>query len=217
MKFSYSAKRFLSFVMTIVFCLSFLTLPALADTEIDVSSLYKKKDVDDSVSDDAVVIELNDTQAVISGAGASVSGSTLTITSEGDYVLSGTWQGQVVVEATEEEKVHLILEGVTITSAEGPAIYEKVSDKLILTLAEGTTNILTDATSVSDGEDTLAAALYAEDDLSINGTGTLVVNGVAGNGIQSKADLVIACGDIQVTAEGDGIKGRNSEIGRAHV
>ena len=98
------------------------------------------------------------------------------------------------MEVPEDEKVRLILNGVTIVSGEGPAVYEKQADKLIVTLAEGTVNTLTDGPMITDEDDTIGAALYAEDDLSINGTGSLIVNGTEKHGIQSKADLIIADG-----------------------
>ena len=184
--------------------LSALSLPAFAaDAALDVTTLYKNKDVDDSWS-------LSDAQAI--DLDALAQGETFTITEKGDYVLSGSLQGQVVVEVPEEDKVRLILNGVSITAQEGPAIYEKQADKLILTLAEGTENTLTDGTPVTDDDDTIGAALYAEDDLSVNGTGTLIVNGTQKHGIQSKADLVIANGQITVTSVLDGVRGRNSVL-----
>ena len=205
-------KRIVSLILALMMGLGLMAFPAMAEDTLDVTSLYKAKDVDDSWSEDATVITLQDTTASVSGSGAVVDGNTVTITQEGEYVLAGTLQGQIVIETADTEKVHLILNGVTMNGTSGPAIYEKCSDKLIVTLAESTVNTLTDSTSIQDGEDTIAAALYAEDDLSINGKGTLVIQGNAGNGIHSKADLVIADGDIQVTAANDGIKGRNSVL-----
>lgn len=203
-------KRIISLMLALA--LGLMAFPVLAAENLDITSLYKEKDTDDTWSEDAAVITLLDSTAQSDDSSVKVTGSTVTITGGGEYVLTGSLQGQIVIETTEAEKVHLILRGVTITSPSGPAIYEKLSDKLIVTLAEGTVNTLSDTTSVQDGEDGIAAALYAEDDLSINGKGTLVVMGNAGNGIHSKADLVIADGDLQVTAANDGIKGRNSVL-----
>ena len=118
----------LCLIMTILaVLLSALSLPAFAaEAALDVTTLYKNKDVDESWSlSDAKAIDLN----------ALALGETLTITEKGDYVLSGSLQGQVVVEVPEEDKVRLILNGVSITAQEGPAIYEKQADNLILTLA----------------------------------------------------------------------------------
>ena len=187
--------------MSLALFLTFGSLSiAAAEEAVDVSSLYKNKDVDSSWKpDDAQVIDLNSLQS-----------GTLTISRKGDYLLSGTLDGQIVIEAPEDEKVRLILNGVTVTSSLGPAIYETPSDKLIITLAEGTVNTLTDGPMITDSDDTIGAALYSEDDLSINGTGILIANGTRKHGIQSKADLIIAGGDITVNAVNDGIRGRNS-------
>ena len=193
-------KRMLSVLLTLALVLGAFALPAAAEETMDISTLYKSKDVDDSWSPDtATVIDLD---TVTSGA--------LPITEKGDYVLSGTLNGQIVIELPEEEKVRLILNGVTVVNTQGPAIYEKQADKLIITLAEGTVNTLTDGAMVTDEDDTIGAALYAEDDLSINGTGSLIVNGTQKHGIQSKADLILANGNITVNAVTDGIRGRNS-------
>ena len=172
---------------------------AQAET-LDLTALYKAKDTDASWSaSSASLIDLG-----------TVSDSTLTLTQAGDYVLSGSYTGRIVIEAPEDAKVRLILNGVDIHSPEGPAIYEKQADKLIVTLAEGSVNTLADGPAVTDGDDTIGAALYAEDDLSINGSGALTVSGTAKHGIQSKADLIISGGSISVNAVTDGIRGRNS-------
>ena len=53
-----------------------------------------------------------------------ISGSTVTITEEGSYVLSGTLSdGSIVVQAEDTDKVQLVLDGVDITSATSAAIY----------------------------------------------------------------------------------------------
>ena len=169
-------------------------LPAAAAETVDVTTLYKARDAEAAWSEEeAQFIDLN-----------TVENKTVRITEEGDYVLSGTLNGQVLIEAPEDAKVRLILNGVSIVSPEGPAIYEQQADKLIITLAEGTENNLTDGSPVTDEDDTIGAALYAEDDLSINGQGTLTVNGTQKHGIQSKADLIIAGGAITITAVADG-------------
>ena len=186
-------------LIALAILLGSLSLHAVA--EVDVTALYKNKDVDDSWS--AATAQMIDLNAVESG-------SVITISQKGDYVLSGTLNGQIVIEASKEDKVHLILNGVTITSSQGPAIYEKQADKLIVTLAAGTENALTDGAMITDADDTIGAALYAEDDLSVNGAGSLTVSGTQKHGIQSKADLILANGKITVTAVNDGIRARNS-------
>ncbi len=194
-------RRFISLLITFIFSLSLFSLSALGEETADLTTLYKNKDTNTSWSEsDATVTDLS-----------ALEGS-LVITGGGDWVLSGETAYPVIIEAGEEDDVRLILNGVTISPAEGPAIIEKSADKLILTLCEGTINTLSDAAALTEGEETMAAAVYAEDDLSINGGGTLIVSSAAGHGIQSKADLIIAGGVLQVTSLKDGIRGKNSVL-----
>ena len=103
----------------------------------------------------------------------------LTITKAGTYILSGEYKGMIVVEAGEEDKVQLVLENATITNENGPAIYVRSADKVFLTAAEGTVNTISDGSdyTLTDGDATLDAAVFSRDDLTINGAGSLTING----------------------------------------
>ncbi|MBQ9307337.1 MAG: carbohydrate-binding domain-containing protein [Clostridia bacterium] len=202
-------------IMVILLTLA-LTLGGVAGAEsaFNLDALYKNRDVDDTYSaQSAVAITLAGDTATSEGSSrVHIEGNTVTITGKGDYLLTGELQGQVVIDADEEDKVRLILDGVQITSPEGPAIYAAMADKLILTLAPESENSLADTKALVLKEDTIAAALYAEDDLTINGTGKLRVEGRVKNGIQSKSDLILADGDLTIEAVNDGVKGRNSVL-----
>jgi hypothetical protein len=82
----------------------------------------------------------------------------------------------------------------------------------VITLVEGTENRVADGASyLFDGaEDEPNAAVFSKDDLTINGSGSLTVNGNYNHGIASKDDLKIVSGNITVTAVNDAIKGRDS-------
>ena len=175
---------------------------------------YSDADLDDSWdAETATAITLSGSTASVEGSGAAVDGSTITITEEGTYVVTGTLSdGQILINAGEEDKVQLVLNCATITCSDGPAIYSVENDKLTVTLADGTTNRVEDGTAytLEDGEDEPNAAIFSKSDLTINGDGTLVVNGNYSNGIVSKDDLVITGGNVTVVAVNDGIKGRDS-------
>ena len=49
-------------------------------------------------------------------------------------------RAELLSKPSAEDKMRLILNGVSITSHQAPAIYENQADKLIVTLAEGTEN-----------------------------------------------------------------------------
>ncbi len=171
-----------------------------------------KTDWDDAT---ATKITLGGTSATVSGAGATAEGSVVTITTAGTFVVSGTLtNGQIVINATKDEKVHLILNGASIANATGAAIYAFSCDKLIVTLAEGTNNTLTDGGASYQYADTANeepnAALFSKDDLTINGTGSLTVNAGYNNGIGTKDDLLIVSGTITVTAANHGLRGNES-------
>lgn len=159
-------------------------------------------------------ITLSGTTATVSGSGAEVSGSTVTITKAGTYVLSGTLsKGQILINATKDDLVRLVLNGVDITADTNAAIYAAVADKVVLILAEGKTNTVTDGTSyayVDAEKEEPNAAIFSKCDLSINGTGSLIVNGNFNHGIATNDDLVIASGNLTVNAVNAALRGKDS-------
>ncbi|WP_138493642.1 carbohydrate-binding domain-containing protein [Paenibacillus pinistramenti] len=181
---------------------------------VDISKQTGFDDNDSLTTWDAgssTAITLNSTSATVTGSGASASGGVVTITAAGTYVVSGTLtNGQLVVNAPEDAEVHIVLNGAKITNASGPAFYIQQSDKTIVTLQEGTDNTLADGATYSDtSEEAPTAAFYSKSDLTINGTGSLNVEGNAKDGITSKDDLKIMSGTINVKAADDGIIGRD--------
>lgn len=136
-----------------------------------------------------------------------------TLTEEGVYVVKGTLDdGQLIVDADEAANVQIVLNGVDITSKKGPAIYVKSADKVFLTLAEGTKNTITDGRSYASAlveEDEPWGAVFSKDDLTINGSGSLTVNGNYLHGIVSKDSLKITGGNISVDAVEDGVRGKD--------
>lgn len=147
------------------------------------------------------------------GVGITVNGSMLTITSAGIYNISGTLNnGQIVVNTKDEATVTLVLNGVNITNTSSAPIYVKSADKVVITLADGTDNVVTDGAEYvfeNADDDEPNAAIFSKDDLTINGNGSLTVNANYNNGIATKDDLKITSGVINVTAVNDGIKGKN--------
>lgn len=161
----------------------------------------------------AVIITLSGAEAEISGKGASINDGTLLISAAGTYVLRGSFEGQVLIDAGKEDKVQLVLEEVSITCGSSAAIMGAQSDKITITLAEGTTNTVTDASVYSyqsADEDEPNAAIFSKDDLILNGTGSLIVNANYEDGIRSKDDLEIQSGSYQITSVKDAIQGKDS-------
>ena len=158
---------------------------------------------------DAVDIELRGTTAASGSSGVRVAGATVTIAAAGVYRLSGTLDGQVVVDAPDDALVVLILDGVAIDSAETAAIAVVSADDVAVHLAAGSRNSLADAAAYpADAE--IHAALFSEEDLTISGTGALEVTGRGGDGIVAEDDLAIIGGELVVTAADDGLRGKDS-------
>lgn len=183
-------------------------------TSNTISVEYNNDDMDDSLaSPDISYIILEKDKISLNGKGASIDDNKITITAAGVYSISGTLNdGQIIVDSNEQETIKLILNGVNIYCSSSSPLYIANSKKTVITLADGTTNYLTDGTSyifTDTEQDEPNAAVFSKDDLTINGSGSLIVEANYNNGIQSKDDLKIVSGNITVTAVNDGIKGRN--------
>lgn len=183
--------------------------------DFDVAALdleYSKRDTDpsyDAVS--ATTISLSGTSAEVSGDGAAAADGTVTISAEGTYVLSGTFEGSVVVDAPDTDKVQLVLDGATVSNNAGAALFVKQADKCFITLAEGSENVLEDGADYTfeEGEDEPNAALFSKEDLTINGSGKLTVKGAYRHAIASKDDLVITGGEFDITAVEEALRGKD--------
>ena len=172
---------------------------------------YKNKDLNAEWDEaDCYSIVLNG-DAVQCPDGVTYVDGRITITQPGDYLISGTLNdGCIYIEAGDADDVRLILNGASLSASDGQAIWCESADKLIVTLAEGTQNALSDGATYSEQtDDEPNAALYARSDLSINGAGALNVTGNYLHGILSKDDLKIVDGAITVNAAGDALRGRD--------
>lgn len=134
------------------------------------------------------------------------------ITEAGTYRLSGTLtNGQIVVEAAEDAKLKLILDGVSIRCEGGAAIYAVSADKLVLATAQESSNLLESVGSFQQiDEAKVDAAVFARCDLTLSGDGELGIRCDSGHGVVSKDDLKIKSGTIAIEASGQGLSGKDS-------
>lgn len=167
---------------------------------------YSAKDLTwDSSSE--VTIDLSNPTAT---DGVTVSDGVITITKAGNYRLSGTYSGQVKVEAADSDMVRLILDNATITNSTGAAINVVEADEVVIYTASGSTNTVSDGSSYSDtASGSPDAAIYSKSDLTLAGEGSLKVEGNYEEGIHTTDGLVIASGTLEVTAANTGIKGKD--------
>ena len=169
---------------------------------VSVADIVTDRDLEGTWEEDgATKISLSDDGCEVDGAGAVADGTTVTITAGGTYVLTGQISaGQVVVNA-DGEKVQLVLDGASVTSADSAAILVRAAKKVWLTLADGTQNKLaTSGSFVEDDEFSIDGAVWCKSDLTINGTGALEVSSAEGHGIVCKDELALVSGDVEVEA-----------------
>lgn len=177
----------------------------------DVSGAFSVRDIEGSYDEAAAIkIDLSGESAVCNEGAVSISGSTVTIRNEGVYILSGSLQGCIVVDAADTDKVQLVLSGAEISSLDGAAISVRQADKVFITLAEGTENTLSSPGGFESAEDNIDAAVFSRDDLTINGAGALSVSSPYGNGISSKDELTICGGSLTVTAAKHALEANDS-------
>ncbi|MBQ4043596.1 MAG: carbohydrate-binding domain-containing protein [Clostridia bacterium] len=157
-------------------------------------------------------IELSGNTATASSTGVKIDGSTVTITAENTYILCGTLEdGQIIVDAPDSAKLQLVLEGVSVHSSSSAPLYIKEADKVFLTLAPGTVNTLSSGEGFTAiDENNIDAALFAKQDLTVNGEGALSVTSPAGHGIAAKDDLVFTGGRVTVQSASHGIDANDS-------
>ena len=180
---------------------------------IDTDGLFSQRDLEQSWDEStAVRIELTGDTASSDSDAVQIDGGTVTITSEGVYVLSGTLSnGSIIVDARDEDKVQLVLNGVSVTSSDFAAIYAKNADKVFVTLAENTENTLVNESDFTEIDDNhVDAVIFSKCDLTLNGAGELTVTSPAGHGIVSKDELTITGGIYTITASGHGLTGKDS-------
>ena len=188
-----------------------------ADTEnsLDESAMdleFTARDLDVGYEEStAVQVTLSDSGIQVSGDGAEADGTTLTIKEEGTYVISGSLSsGQIVIEADDSAKIHLVLNGVSVRCENSAALLIRGANKVFVTLAEGSENTLESGSEAPSGEDeNVDGVIFSRSDLTLNGSGSLTINAGYKHGIVSKDDLVITGGVYNITAVGGGLYGKD--------
>lgn len=170
-----------------------------SDGVIDTADLFSDRDLEQEADlSDAVRLTVTSGQDVL-------------ITEEGTYVLSGNAEGATItVNVDSTEKVQLVLDGLSITNGDAPAIYVISADKVFVTTASGTDNVLSVADAfVADGEANTDAVIFSKDDLVLNGLGTLTINSTD-NAVTSKDDLKITGGTYVINCASDALEANDS-------
>lgn len=186
--------------------------------ETTITSGITKEDTDVTHADDAenyrVSITSDFTVTSDTSDGVTQSGSVYTITKAGEYTVAGLLsEGQLIVDAGDEDEITIVLNGTSITCSSGSPIYVKNASEVKIKSEENTFNEVIDkrAEATDDSSDDAGnAAIYATCDLKLVGKGALVVTGNYNNGIQSKDDLSIKNVIVKVTAVNNAVKGNDA-------
>ncbi len=161
---------------------------------------------------EATLIQLKGSSATCGEGAVKFDGSNIILQDEGTYVLRGSLEnGMIIVDAENTDKLQLVLDNASIHSETSASIYVLQADKVFVTLAEGTTNILSNGGSFEAIDDNnIDAVIFSKGDLTLNGLGSLQVISPAGHGIISKDDLVITSGAYTIDCASHGLDANDS-------
>lgn len=175
------------------------------------SGKFSKYDLEDDCAVFNADIHFADSSVRVTGNGVSVSGNVVTITTAGCYKVSGsTNDGQIIINAGDLDKVHLVFDNLSICSQSSAPLWVQNADKVCVTLKAGTVNTLSDGTSMPEGEDLPNACIYAKDSITFNGQGKMIVNAGIHNAVNCSNDLKFISGVYEINAAYNGIKGKDS-------
>ena len=162
--------------------------------------------------DNCVIIQLQNDTALCNTDNVQIDGQIITISAEGTYLITGSLSnGMIRIEAADTDKIHLVLDNVSIANSTSAAIYIKEADKVFITLAPDSENVLTnDGNYTTIDDNNIDAVIFSKSDLTLNGDGGLTVNAKAGHGIVSKDDLVITGGNYNISSASHGLSGKDS-------
>lgn len=180
---------------------------------IDTSGLFSDRDFKTGYDETSCAyITLEGDAAKSTSNAVVIDGSTITITDEGTYILSGMLEdGMIEVNAGKEDKVQLVLNGVSVHSQTSAALYILQADKVFVTTAAGTENTLSNGGEfIAIDTNNIDAAVFSKEDITLNGSGVLRVISPGGHGIVSKDELTITGGSYDISCSSHGLSGKDS-------
>ena len=187
----------------------------------DTTTIDTETGTDYQYNDPIEVEEPEDIEVVETTEDPSLSTSDGTFTKEGNiyslktagtYVVSGKVEGQILVDAGEDDEVVIELNNASISYDQDSPIKALSAGKVEISAKKDTSNSITDNRSAKTIDTTTLGegAIYAKTDLKLKGTGTLVVTGNYNNGVHTTKDLTIQKLTLKVTGYNNALKGNNS-------
>lgn len=173
----------------------------------------EKTDIPNNLPDEANTLKISCSEGTNNCW--SIDGQTLTfsgLTADTVCSISGSFNGQIVIDGGDDYKFELEMCGLTLYSGEQNPITILSGDKVTLSAKKETKNYIYDTReAVSDDDETAySAAVYAKCDLELAGKGELTVISSNNNGVHTKDDLKVKNLTLSVTCEDNALKGNDS-------
>ena len=187
-------KRELSFLLAVSLAASLTGCAAgtATDSTATVLSSSAAAEITSYNAADALTLTFTDSGITGSGNGVEISGTALTISEPGTYLLTGSCADGSVKVKKGTVGVTLILSDLSLTSSTTAPITCGKSSVVTIVAADGTTNTLTDAarnndTDYPDNTDAENAVIKGKDGAQVVlcGSGSLTLNANGKNGIKS--------------------------------
>ncbi len=160
------------------------------------------------------VVTFKDGKVEMLGEGVDLQDNTLVINQSGSYMFTGVFEGQIKVN-TPEEDVQLMFNNLNISSAQHSPIIIEQADEVTVTLMSGSQNYIYDSSLyLEEANKTLDevkanGALFSNDDIYINGLGSLSIESEFKTAIFGKNDVLISDASLYIKSPRNGIKGND--------
>ncbi len=150
-------------------------------------------------------------QENLNSTAQTISQADVLISESGTYEFSGDYTSITVNvnKDIDEGVVYLVLNNANIDNDIGTPIYIIEAQDVVIVLAEGTVNTISQGAIVTTDEEFPSGALHSKADTAITGNGSLVVNTLYQDGINSRDDLIIEDASITVNAVEHGIEAKD--------
>lgn len=182
-----------------------------ADFSKTDADMFTERDLDASYDEtNAVKIELTGNSATSTSDSVKISDSTITITQEATYIVTGTLKdGMIIVDAPDTAKPQIVLNQANITSSTSAPIYVKQANKVFVTLV-GENTLANGGTFTAIDDNNIDSVIFSKQDLTLNGSGSLNITSPVGHGIVGKDDLVFTGGTYSIASASHAVDANNS-------
>lgn len=164
-------------------------------------------------------ITFGEGEPVLEGSGARIVSDGIRIEAGGSYTLRGNGGYAAVSVYAPGQSVQLILDGVSLSSSDGPALSIDLAASAEIVLGGAESSITSSARTSSTATPVPAqfnsatgGALHSEAPLTVSGEGTLMVTAIDEHAIQVRNNFTQAGGRLLVQSRADGIRVSNGVV-----